>query len=106
MEEDIKIIKEKLSIIESLCTDDCINKSVVIEPLKYNIENLIKVIKYIKKDKIQQDYIPKSIIKARIEKLKVLAEAADDEILNACELDIRKNQIYLLQSILQEGDDK
>ena len=39
--EDIKIIQEKMNIIESLCVDDCINKSVVIEPLKQAIENLI-----------------------------------------------------------------
>lgn len=39
--EDIKIIQEKMDIIESLCTDDCINKSVVIRPLKQAIENLI-----------------------------------------------------------------
>ena len=53
---------------------------------------------------IEKNYVRKDIIKARIEKLKVFAEKADDETLNACELDIRKNQIYLLQSILQEGD--
>ena len=41
MEEDIKILEEKLKIIESLCTDNCINKSTVIEPLKYAIKNLI-----------------------------------------------------------------
>ena len=41
MKEDIKILEEKLKIIESLCTDNCINKSTVIEPLKYAIENLI-----------------------------------------------------------------
>lgn len=50
------------------------------------------------------DYIQKSKVREKIEKLKVLAEKADDETLNACELDIRKNQIYLLQSILKEGD--
>ena len=42
MEEDIKIVKEKIEIIENLCTDDCINKSTVIEPLKYALENLLK----------------------------------------------------------------
>lgn len=42
----------------------------------------------------------KDKIKAKIEKLKVLAEKADDETLNACELDIRKNQIYLLDNLL------
>ena len=41
MEEDIKILEEKIKIIESLCTDDCINKSTVIDPLKYALENLI-----------------------------------------------------------------
>ena len=41
MEEDIKTIQEKLKIIESLCTDDCINKSTVIQPLIYAIQNLI-----------------------------------------------------------------
>ena len=42
----------------------------------------------------------KDKIKAKIEKLKVLAEKSDDETLNACELDIRKNQIYLLDNLL------
>ena len=41
MEEDIKTIQEKLKIIQSLCTDDCINKSTVIQPLIYAIQNLI-----------------------------------------------------------------
>lgn len=41
MEEEIKLLEEKLKIIESLCTDDCINKSTVINPLKYAVENLI-----------------------------------------------------------------
>lgn len=49
-----------------------------------------------------------SIITAEIEKLKVLAEKSDDETLQYCELDIRKNQIYLLKAILNKikGDDK
>ena len=40
-EKTIKTIKEKLEIIKSLCTDDCINKSVVIEPLEYAIKGLL-----------------------------------------------------------------
>lgn len=49
-----------------------------------------------------------NIITAEIEKLKVLAEKSDDETLQYCELDIRKNQIYLLKAILNKikGDDK
>ena len=49
-----------------------------------------------------------SIITAEIEKLKVLAEKSDDETLQYCELDIRKNQIWLLKAILNKikGDDK
>lgn len=49
-----------------------------------------------------------SIIITEIEKLKVLAEKSDDETLQYCELDIRKNQIYLLKAILNKikGDDK
>lgn len=48
-----------------------------------------------------------SIIITEIEKLKVLAEKSDDETLQYCELDIRKNQIYLLKAILNKikGDD-
>lgn len=49
MEEDIKTIQEKLKIIESLCTDDCINKSTVIQPLIYAIENLIAGYKKLEK---------------------------------------------------------
>lgn len=51
MEEDIKTIQEKLKIIESLCTDDCINKSTVIQPLIYAIQNLIARYKELEKYK-------------------------------------------------------
>ena len=58
MEEDIKTIQEKLKIIESLCTDDCINKSTVIQPLIYAIENLIAKYKELeKKNKILEEKI-------------------------------------------------
>ena len=50
MEEDIKILEEKIKIIESLCTDDCINKSTVIDPLKYALENLLTRYKEIEAD--------------------------------------------------------
>lgn len=79
MEEDIKTIQEKLKIIESLCTDDCINKSTVIQPLIYAIENLIaryketkqelesvKEIYYTQKE-IETNYIPKSKVKEKID---------------------------------------
>lgn len=50
---NIDILEEKIKIIESLCTDDCINKETVIKPLKYAISTLIaenkelKAIEYI-----------------------------------------------------------
>ena len=49
MDEDIKILEEKLKIIENLCTDNCINKSFVIDPLKYAIKNLLKRYKELEK---------------------------------------------------------
>ena len=39
--DNIDILEEKIKIIESLCTDDCINKETVIKPFKYAISNLI-----------------------------------------------------------------
>ena len=49
-----------------------------------------------------------SIKITEIEKIKILAEKTNDENLQYCELDIRKNQIYLLKAILNKikGDDK
>ena len=43
-------------------------------------------------------YIPKSKVKEKIEKLKILAEKSNSEE----ELYIRKNQIYLLENLLQD----
>lgn len=53
---------------------------------------------------VDDNFIPKSKVKEKIEKIKILAEKADDETLNVCELDIRKNQIYLLKSLLEKGE--
>lgn len=86
MEEDIKILEEKIKIIESLCTDDCINKSTVIDPLKYALENLITRYKQLEEENKskqkayddcyceykhykQFDSIPTSLIKEKIEEL-------------------------------------
>ena len=49
-DKDIKILEEKIKIIESLCTDDCINKSTVIKPLKYALENLLTRYKQLEKE--------------------------------------------------------
>ncbi len=40
-EEIIKTINVNLDKIKSLCTDDCINKTVVIEPLEYALKCLL-----------------------------------------------------------------
>ena len=40
-EEIIKTINVNLDKIKSLCTDDCINKTVVIDPLEYAIKGLL-----------------------------------------------------------------
>ena len=82
MEGDIKILKEKIKIIESLCTDDCINKSTVIKPLKYALENLIARYKQLEKENktlknftsyiFNEDvaeFIPTSLVKEKIEEL-------------------------------------
>ena len=83
-DKDIKILEEKIKIIESLCTDECINKSTVIEPLKYALENLITRYKQLEEENKskqkayddcyceykhykQFDSIPKSKVKEKIE---------------------------------------
>lgn len=48
---NIDILEEKIKIIESLCTDDCINKETVIKPLKYAISTLIAENKELKENK-------------------------------------------------------
>ena len=80
------ILEEKIKIIESLCTDDCINKETVIKPLKYAISTLIaenKELKEMLKHRIEytnilekdlfenaSNYvIPKSKVKEKIEEL-------------------------------------
>lgn len=116
LNEDIKVLEEMLDIDKHLgkflsdnrrqAIENLINRNKELESeLQHRNDQLFLGDTQLEKY-IDRNYIPKSIIKARIEKLKVLAEKADDETLNACELDIRKNQIYLLQSLLQEGDDK
>ena len=100
-EEDIKIIEEEMEIIEHLCTDDCINKSTVIQPLKYALENLIKGYKELKqledvtyktlKDTnfIHKNYIPKSLVREKIEYYKKIYNAVG---------------VRILELLLQEGD--
>lgn len=62
--KDINILEEKIKIIESLCTDDCINKETVIKPLKYAISNIISENKELK-----ENSIPKSKVEAKIEEV-------------------------------------
>ena len=95
-DKDIKILEEKIKIIESLCTDDCINKSTVIDPLKYALENLITRYKQLEEENKskqkayddcyceykhykQFDSIPKSKVKDKIEELKEAYEDSKDE---------------------------
>ena len=54
------------------------------------------------KDEVISKNKVENIIQTEIEKLKILAEKSDDETLQYCELDIRKNQIYLLKAILNK----
>lgn len=63
------------------------------------LESIDRLIKYIK-----EESIARAVVEEKIEELKILAEKSDDETLTACELDIRKNQIYLLQNILNKGE--
>lgn len=70
--------------------------------LKQELERQINA-REITEKYIDKNFIETSKIKEKIERLKILAEKSDDETLIFCELDIRKNQIYLLQSLL--GDD-
>ena len=95
-DKDIKILEEKIKIIESLCTDECINKSTVIEPLKYALENLITRYKQLEEENKskqkayddcyceykhykQFDSIPKSKVKEKIEELNKAYEDSKDE---------------------------
>ena len=82
MEKDIKIIEEKMEIIEHLCTDDCINKTTVIQPLKYALENLIKRYK-----ELEEKYKRLSI--------EAQATAFDDE---------NKDTEGLLRVLLKQGE--
>ena len=79
---NIDILEEKIKIIESLCTDDCINKETVIKPFKYAISNLIAENKELKekysrklidfqkeREEYEKDYIQKSKVKAKIKQL-------------------------------------
>ena len=102
MEEDIKILEEKIKIIESLCTDDCINKSTVIKPLKYALENLLTRYKQLEKeneklnqlkekhnvrindlcalvDNFAYNSIPVSLVEEKIEEINKAYEDSKDE---------------------------
>ena len=100
--EDIKILEEKIKIIESLCTDDCINKSTVINPLKYALENLLTRYKQLEKeneklnqlkekhnvrindlcalvDNFAYNSIPVSLVEEKIEEINKAYEDSKDE---------------------------
>lgn len=62
-DEIIKTINVNLDKIKSLCTDDCINKTVVIDPLEYAIKDLLDLYKK-----------EKEIIKIRNANIKLLLE--------------------------------
>ena len=125
MEEDIKIVKEKLKTIESLCTDDCINKSVVIEPLKYAIENILGRLEQLEKEKAELErmlrhrikysqelekdlfegcsnyVVPKSVIEEKIEELEKKIDKmhpASDCVL----IEDYENKIEVLKELLGE----
>ena len=57
--DNIDILEEKIKIIESLCTDDCINKETVIKPFKYAISNLISENKELKEKNNELEVINK-----------------------------------------------
>ena len=95
MEKKIRFIEDKIKTIESLCTDNCINKSTVIEPLKYAIENLIINYRELEiraselnglADVAIRDYIPKSKIKEQI--LKPMKEEHNKAITGFMKRDI------------------
>lgn len=75
-EEIINEIKEKVDTIKNLCTDDCINKDLVIKPLEQAIEGLLDLYnkekekneKYKKSNKLY--YIHKDKIREIIERLR------------------------------------
>lgn len=79
---NIDILEEKLKIIESLCTDDCINKETVIKPLKQAIENLIAENKELKeKNKELQKYMKEYLIpKSTINLIYIQKSKVEEEI--------------------------
>ena len=119
-DKDIKILEEKIKIIESLCTDDCINKSTVIDPLKYALENLITRYKQLEEENKskqkayddcyceykhykQFDSIPKSKVKEKIAELDNVnnAEALED-LMNNKNYTITQLARYVLEELLRE----
>lgn len=86
---NIDILEEKIKIIESLCTDDCINKETVIKPLKYAISNLIAE----NKDLKEENEGLKTKLDTLIEKYKDLKEMLKHRIeyTNKLEKDLFQN---------------
>lgn len=72
---NIDILEEKIKIIESLCTDDCINKETVIKPFKYAISNLIAENKELK----EENEGLKTKLDTLIEKYKELKEEKETD---------------------------
>ena len=92
----VNLIQKQSKEIEEL-KNEVMEKELIIVGMKEDRRIAVEEIQ-------EQYYISKDKIKAKIEKLKVLAEKSDDETFNYCELDIRKNQIYLLKSLLEKEE--
>lgn len=86
---NIDILEEKIKIIESLCTDDCINKETVIKPLKQAISNIIAENKELK----EENEGLKTKLDTLIEKYKDLKEMLKHRIeyTNKLEKDLFQN---------------
>lgn len=95
--DNIDILEEKIKIIESLCTDDCINKETVIKPFKYAISNLISENKELK----EENEGLKTKLDTLIEKYKELKEELDSvKQIYYTQREIEEN--YILKSKVEE----
>lgn len=101
--EDTKILEEKIKIIESLCTDDCINKSTVIDPLKYALENLLTRYKQLEEENKTLNERNQYLVKYRAKLEKELYESNENYIPVSLVKD--KIEEYDKQRIKMEKDD-
>ena len=112
---------QQLKIIENLCTDNCINKSFVIDPLKYAIKNLLKRYKELEENnkELKKYYASRKEVEDLKETIACLHESSKEYIhisviqnkLIEAEhyiecVDVKEGQAMykVLQELLEEGN--